>query len=144
MFDIKTNKFSNFLSEIEKCELSFINNDKYSLTQLKEINSNDNYIKWVITKNINVFCGYLIGCKTKDCIEIFKLFVCEKYRRNNLGSLLVKHLIDNYPNYDLMLEVNTNNKIAIEFYKSLKFNILSSRKNYYGYNQSAIIMLLKR
>jgi ribosomal-protein-alanine N-acetyltransferase len=57
--------------------------------------------------------------------------------------MLIKHIVE-LTNKHIMLEVNENNKPAINFYKKNGFKIISVRKDYYGSNQNAIIMTLNK
>ena len=89
-------------------------------------------------KKIN---AYLYAVKTIDNIDILSIFVEEKYRKKNIGSNLLKELINNnrYLKQSIMLEVSTNNTPAINLYKKMGFQIINIRKKYYE-NGDAYVM----
>lgn len=89
--------------------------------------------------------GVLVYCEIYDRIEIEYIIVDENYLNKNIGSMLMEYLI-NYSNKNnisnITLEVNTNNKKAINLYKKFQFEEVVRRKNYYG-SDDAIMMIRK-
>jgi len=75
-----------------------------------------------------------------DRIEINHILVLEEYRRNNIASKLVNYLINNNDIKNITLEVNCNNKAAINLYSKLGFVEVSIRKNYYYNGDDAFLM----
>ena len=84
-----------------------------------------------------------IGCYEDDIIafltysfmydraEIDYIYVDLKYRNNGIAQALFNEMINNIGNVSISLEVNINNKAAIEFYKKNGFKIVSKREKYY-------------
>ena len=84
-----------------------------------------------------------IGCYEDDIIafltysfmydraEIDYIYVDLKYRNNGIAQALFNDMINNIGNVSISLEVNINNKAAIEFYKKNGFKIVSKREKYY-------------
>ena len=84
-----------------------------------------------------------IGCYEDDIIafltysfmydraEIDYIYVDLKYRNNGIAQALFNEMINNIGNVSISLEVNINNKAAIEFYKMNGFKIVSKREKYY-------------
>ena len=72
-----------------------------------------------------------------DLYERFELSyieVLEKFRNKKIGSLLMEYLIQKGSEKginNITLEVNINNKYAIELYKKYGFKIVAVRKGYY-------------
>jgi ribosomal-protein-alanine N-acetyltransferase len=89
--------------------------------------------------NDDILCGYLI-VHIGDKIDIEKIFVDKNFRKQGIGTMLIKHIINSFSNKKIILEVNENNTIAISFYKALGFKLLTTRKDYYGVNENAIIL----
>ena len=78
-----------------------------------------------------------------DYAEIMNIVVRKKYRRNGIGEKLLQELINlsmkkNLENIEL--EVNSNNKPAINLYKKFGFKEVGLRKKYYNNVDDAILM----
>lgn len=105
-----------------------------------------NSSKFLVAKYNNEVIG-LAGFKILvDSADIMNIAVKKTYRSHGVGTLLLKNLIDLFHSLklnSLNLEVNENNKIAINLYEKTGFKIISTRKNYYPNNENAIIMTLQ-
>lgn len=115
---------------------------------------NDNFLALFNLKDIinsgyeNVF-GYYIGNKLVGFIHISKLYenmdiinivVDASYRRQGIGSKLLNFIISLFDDCKtILLEVNENNKDAIDLYKRNNFKVINIRTKYYG-NDNALIM----
>ncbi len=75
--------------------------------------------------------GFLDYSVIYDRMEINYIYVLEKHRKKGIGYQLLKYVIDNY-SYDITLEVNVNNIVAINLYKKLDFKIVAIREKYYN------------
>lgn len=79
------------------------------------------------TKNIQ---GYAMVAKSfstefgKPCIWIEDIYVKEEYRGLGIGSLFFNYIESRYPNSLLRLEVEAENKRAINMYNKCGFEIL--------------------
>lgn len=83
--------------------------------------------------------SYIILRKSFDFIDIINVFTSSECRNQGCATLLFNKICNDYKNIKLMLEVNVNNKSAIDLYKKLGFEKINIRKNYYN-NEDAIIM----
>ena len=87
--------------------------------------------------------GLGIFIRVDVCLDIYTLFVAPFYRNKNIGSKFLDKakLFCNLNSLkNIKLEVNRKNKKAIEFYKKNNFLCIGTRKNYYGFNDDALIM----
>jgi len=64
--------------------------------------------------------------------HIVSLCVLPKYRRYKLATKMIKNIINMSSNSSITLYVSVENKIAIECYKKLDFNVNKLLKNYYS------------
>ena len=85
--------------------------------------------------------GFLIGVKTHDTIaKILMLSVNENHRKQGIGSALLINFLQEMllQNIRLVnLEVRTNNKIAITFYKKHGFDIQETITGFYQNGEDA-------
>ena len=106
-------------------------------TELESKNS-----KYIIAKMGNEIVGFAGVKVVLEQADIMNIVTKKNCRNKGIGSLLLKSLIDICKVLNvssIMLEVDENNLSAIHLYKNFGFEILNTRKNYYGIN-SALIM----
>ena len=88
--------------------------------------------------------GYIIfWIKEEDLGHIVSLAVDNKYKRQNIGSKLLKTAIDIFKNFEIKrinLEVRTQNREAINFYRSIGFFCDEKLLNYYENGDDAYRM----
>lgn len=90
--------------------------------------------------------GYVGSWLTIPNAEILNLFVSENYRGLGLGTSLMEHVIEVCNEHEietLTLEVRPSNTYAVEMYQNLRFNIVTTRKNYYEDGEDALLMALE-
>ena len=81
-----------------------------------------NNLEEIINNDLNYFYVY----------EIVDIIVSEEYQNQKIGSILIDYMITNLNVDDrIYLEVNTNNKKAINLYQKFGFKVINIRKNYY-------------
>lgn len=99
--------------------------------------------------------GYVAFYGTIESIDIFEVAIKKEYQGQGFGEKLLiesmKNLIGDNENVEIknihfsgnkfLLEVNENNVKALKLYKKIGFEEISVRKNYYGNNEDAIIMI---
>lgn len=108
----------------------------YKLNEILELNYN--YI-WGYFLN-NKLVAFLHITKSYESVDIINIVVDDKVRRKGIASILLNYLYNYFSDVkEIFLEVNENNKIAINFYKKNNFYEINCRRNYYG-DDSAIIM----
>lgn len=84
----------------------------------------------------------LILCSEIERLQhILKIAVVKKYRNSGVGSHLLEKAILDRPNWSLYLEVASSNTTAIEFYKKLKFKVISVKKHFYSNGENAFVMM---
>ncbi len=108
----------------------------YKLNEILELNYN--YI-WGYFLN-NKLVAFLHITKSYESVDIINIVVDDKVRRKGIATILLNYLYNYFNDVkEIFLEVNENNKIAINFYKKNNFYEINCRRNYYG-DDSAIIM----
>ena len=98
---------------------------------------------WV-AENLNKITGFIIGAKiSEEKGRILMLSITEKNRRKNIGTALLKNLLEELVKHKVRhveLEVRTDNKKAIKFYEKHGFKIVDTIKNFYQNGESAYLM----
>jgi len=86
--------------------------------------------------------GFIIAIrKDIDEMRILMLAVDEKYRRQGIGSMLMRQIMIKFPEIRrIYLEVKVNNKEAIKFYKKHGFKIKEKLNNFYTDGSPAYLM----
>ncbi|KZX15192.1 mycothiol acetyltransferase [Methanobrevibacter cuticularis] len=115
--------------EIEKMSFS----EPYEIEILKQLF--DMGSGFLVAQQKNLIVGYIIfWAIEEDQGHIISLAVDPKYKRLKVGSQLLKTTIDIFKNFNIFkisLEVKSQNKEAITFYKSLGFKCREKISNYY-------------
>ena len=128
------------LNDIEKIKelgkLININFDK--VNNIEELINNNKIIGYYDNNNL---VGILIYEQLYEIIDLLYIVVEAIYRRRNIGTELIKYLIENSTFEKIMLEVKCDNKNAIKLYKKFNFKIINIREKYYD-NQDAYVMEL--
>ncbi len=131
-------------------ELTIEDKEKYNeLGSL--INSNFNKLfdlDAIINSDYDYLYGYyedkLLGFihlnKLYENMDIVNIVVDPLYRRQGIATELIDYSMDLFDDLEsVMLEVNENNKGAVNLYINNDFHIISKREKYYG-NDDALIM----
>lgn len=123
---------------MEIYEIKNINEIKF------EIKTYDNpFFKILGIKKDNKLIGYLSYFLIYDRIEIEYIYIDIKYRNKGYAYLLFNELIKIAKNnkcINITLEVNINNKEALNLYHKLNFKIVALRKNYYQNSDGYLMM----
>ena len=110
---------------------------------IHEIESNDVAEIYVI-RNDDEIIGYAdIWYLFENC-DLTKIAVKERYRRKGYGDQLLKQLMKIAKNKGceyMHLEVDVNNKEAIDLYRKNSFEVVRTRKNYYESGSDAYDMI---
>ena len=96
---------------------------------------------FVIEEKNNII-GFITYSIIYERAEIIDIIIDEKYRNKGYATLLLEKVFDIIKDNNcenITLEVNSNNKSAINLYKKSGFKIVSVRKNYYN-NSDAYLM----
>ena len=108
-----------------------------------------NDLEEIINNDLNYFYVYEIDGKVVGFIHFTKLYnsvdlvdiiVRKEYQNQKIGSTLIDYMITNLSADDkIYLEVNTNNKKAINLYQKFGFKVINIRKNYYGLDDAYVM-----
>lgn len=116
----------------------------YGINMFKQLH--DMGVGFLVAEKDGYIIGYVIfWIKYENQGHIISIAVDKNYRRLGAGThLLVKAIsILSLLNLDtIYLEVNENNKEAVEFYKTFNFKIDRIVPNYYENGAGAIVMYL--
>ena len=129
----KITKIHNENFEEKKNEsyfLEILNNDLYDVYCLSEEKTSE-------------ISGYAVFYDTSDSIDLFEIAVLKEKQGKGYGDTLLSYTANMFcrSGRKILLEVNENNEKAIKLYKNNGFKEISVRKNYYGNNQNAVIMM---
>lgn len=118
----------------------------YSLVEDKfGVKYKDNvFTNWLVYKENNKIIGFINYDSIYEKIEIEYIYVMDEYRRLGIATKLLNKMIEELSDFDcITLEVDINNKDAINFYKKNNFIEASIREKYYG-KDNAILMIRRR
>ena len=116
--------------------------DFWNISTLKSELQNPNS-QYIIAKLNDEIVGFGGIWKAVDDIHITNIVVKKNFRRQNIGSILLKQLISLAKQQNIVsitLEVNSNNIPAQNLYEKFGFKIVGLRKKYYNNTDDAIIM----
>lgn len=92
----------------------------------------------------NYVVGYILfWIIEEDKGHIISLAVDQNFKRQKIGSNLIKKAITIFTNFNIFkitLEVRTENKEAVNFYKSIGFKLIKKVANYYEDGSDAFKM----
>ena len=123
--------------------------------QKEEINFDKN------RENEKNVLGYIVFYCTIESTDIFEIAIKKEYQRRGFGERLMtesmEKLVEDRKNLEgnnilenegtdfsenkFLLEVNEKNARALKLYKKIGFEKISIRKNYYGKDENAVIMV---
>ena len=113
---------------------------------------NEKVIKQLRKKNNTEkkILGYIVFYGTIENTDIFEIAIKKEYQGQSFGEKLLKESMEdivkkningNFSKNKFMLEVNEKNVKALKLYEKIGFERISIRKNYYGKNENAMIMM---
>ena len=94
--------------------------------------------------------GYIVFYGTIENTDIFEIAIKKEYQGQSFGEKLLKESMEdivkkningNFSKNKFMFEVNEKNVKALKLYEKIGFERISVRKNYYGKNENAMIMM---
>ncbi len=99
--------------------------------------------KYIVAKINNEIVGFGGIWKAVDDVHITNIVTAKKFRRQNIGSILLSNLIEMSKSEigitSITLEVNSNNIPAIKLYEKFGFKKVGLRKKYYNNIDDAVI-----
>lgn len=102
---------------------------------------NNPYEKVIVYKINNDIIGFVSFSLIYERMEINYIAVDVSYRRCGCAQKMFDFILKNYMVENISLEVNQNNKEAINFYLKNGFEIKANRKNYYDDNDAYLMVL---
>lgn len=128
----------NQISNILNTEFDDFWNENLLKSEIENPNS-----KCIMAKNKDEIVGFACIWKAVDDIHITNIVVKKIYRKQGIGSLLLKELLEiSYKENvnSVTLEVKDSNLPAQNLYAKYGFKVLGRRKKYYNGVEDAIIM----
>jgi ribosomal-protein-alanine N-acetyltransferase len=99
---------------------------------------------FIVAEMANKIVGFVVGVKTNpETSKILMLSVSKIHRKQSIGSELLKRFLKEImleKAKQIELEVRTDNKEAIKFYKKHGFEIIDKISNFYQNNEDAYTM----
>ena len=85
--------------------------------------------------------GYGVVLNLIEEIHINNIAVLPDLRGQGLGSALIQHILDSFPEHkEAWLEVRASNQVAIHLYEKFNFEPAVLRKSYYRDGENAVMM----
>jgi len=127
------NENKKFMRDVLKVYKSAFVNSNFSILNKKDFEDYFNIGSKIYVLQIKKeIIAYLILLLNKNLGEIASIGVHENYQNNNYGKYLIKGVLEKNLNLiKINLEVAVTNYKAINFYKTLGFNNVGLRKQYY-------------
>lgn len=98
--------------------------------------------KYFVAKQDNKVVGFVSYTVVLDEVEIMNIVTREDSRNQGIASSLLSYIIRKIDYNKINLEVNENNKTALNLYRKFGFKNVGQRKNYYNGKEDAILMSL--
>ena len=110
-----------------------------SLYHLEEVLKND-YFKILVYEKDSTVLAFLMYTLLEGTIDIVDLIVDKNFRRQHIATFLMDELITkSHVGDKLYLEVRVDNEAAITLYEKFGFQVIHTRKKYYG-DKDAYVM----
>tara|TARA_B110000444_G_C18772781_1_gene563414 strand:- start:36 stop:464 length:429 start_codon:yes stop_codon:yes gene_type:complete len=101
-----------------------------------------NLSKSFVLENNNQVVGYVMLRKADSEIDIINFAIDVDFHRMGYGSLLMNEILKTFnKSHKIFIEVSINNLAARNLYNKFEFKDISIRKNYYNYNEDAVVMI---
>ena len=108
------------------------------LFHIEKLNSNE---KIYVYKDEDQVLGFIHIAVNYEVVDLLNIIVRENIRNKGIGTMLMDYMITDLPSGidRILLEVNESNLDAIKLYNKFNFEVINTRKNYYG-DKNALIM----
>tara|TARA_B100000029_G_scaffold475779_1_gene519348 strand:+ start:2723 stop:3154 length:432 start_codon:yes stop_codon:yes gene_type:complete len=129
------------LAKIAKIEKQVFTDSPWNYNLIRdELVSKKDRETLVITDYENII-GYLMIRKSKNMIEILKFAIDKVFQEKGVGWRLFSYFLDSLPVMtEVILEVDQENKKAINLYRKAGFFKIGLRKKYYNDGSDALVM----
>lgn len=146
-----------------KIENRFIKpNDFYKVSELSDFIfqsvSNKSFFSWdrqsllselktktsgVLASENQKILGFIVFREAEDLIDIMTLGTDPQYRAQGIMSDLLQYLLkySSKENKKVLLEVHEENRLAIQLYLKMGFQVLYKRERYYKDGGNALVMV---
>lgn len=146
-----------------KIENRFIQpNDFYKVSELSDFIfqsvSNKSFFSWdrqsllselktktsgVLASENQKILGFIVFREAEDLIDIMTLGTDPQYRAQGIMSDLLQYLLkySSKENKKVLLEVHEENRLAIQLYLKMGFQVLYKRERYYKDGGNALVMV---
>ena len=129
------------LAKIIQIENQVFKNSSWSRTHLIEELILGDDRGTLVVEDYEVIIGYLMARKFENQIDILNFAVEKTFQGKGIGWKLLTYFLEPLPMItQVTLEVNQNNKKAINLYSKAGFLKIGSRKRYYRDGSDALIM----
>jgi len=109
-----------------------LHSDFRSTVNLSEL-YNKSYFYTLVYEQDSKVVGFLMYTDLQQTIDIIDIIVEETYRNKKIASCLIDYMISRAKADTVFyLEVAVDNQKAINLYDKFGFDIIHTRKNYYG------------
>lgn len=115
----------------------------WNLEMLKSEFQKENTLILLLRKDQSKI-GYLLMRRILDEGELLRIAVRPAYQKKGLGKYLLESLFKKAKSQrirKIFLEVSERNISALKLYQRVGFQKVGLRKHYYGFNESALIMV---
>ena len=121
-------------------EIGLLIKENFSTVYKIDEDIKNDYVHIYVYVSDNKVLGFIQIEDHFEITDIINIAVDKDHQGKGIGKKLIQYVIDNTKADKLMLEVKVNNESAINLYKSMGFNQIHIRPNYYEGNIDAIIM----
>jgi ribosomal-protein-alanine N-acetyltransferase len=138
MIDLKEidNLSFRFASKDDLAQIMLINNQfEHNWTEDKFIEVLDNNITVLLACFDEKCVGYVIYFYVLDEVRIVNIAISKEYQNQSIGKHLLHKSLENSYNDNIqyaLLDVKTDNYVAINMYTKFGFQILARRLGYYS------------
>lgn len=142
---IRVNKESTaYIENVVAIELATFQ-DYWNKNHISAEFSSQHSFSYLLTSN-NKLIGYIFSTKVFDEIQLNKFCIDQLYRNKKYGRFLLNFFIKEAKNEGvehILLEVNEQNRAAVELYTSIGFKTIRKRSKIYSNTYDGLEMLLR-
>lgn len=94
----------------------------------------------LVAEDADGVVGYAVTRSAGDVVDLHRVVVADRGRRQGVASRLVLGLTDLAPGSRMLLEVSARNQAAVALYRRLGFVEIDRRRAYYRDGSDALVM----
>jgi ribosomal protein S18 acetylase RimI-like enzyme len=117
-----------YLNKFEKVHTACLPSAKYSEETYGQFLSGETFRTHAFVNREEQILSFIVLMTCIDICEIISIGTIEQYRNQGFASQMLDMCTATYKPHDIFLEVETTNKIAIDFYTRYGFKITNLRK----------------